>query len=347
MLRDGHPDRAASILEPVDPEEADLDLPRFYTLRGLARLQVQRHEEALTDFDVAVAAGQTDPMVHVYASQAHFKLDQFRDALRSIESARAGGMQLVGLYELEAECYWRLERKDLAWSTLGRAYEEHPGEVGLLRRKVFFAIELGLYTTAAAVGRVYMQTGDAGPDDAMAIGRALAESGRGEEALSFLQAAALQYPGERSLVIELARSYLDADQGRVAASILARRAHFDSELALEAADLYAKAGSHRRALDLNALAENSAAKLRQRLALLIALQQFGAVAAMERMLVRSRLLEDENIRYALAYAFFEIQDFERAEYHLGQLTDPTLFSKAMEIRELMLDCADSPWMCGT
>jgi len=63
-------------------------------------------------------------------------------------------------------------------------------------------------------------------------------------------------------------------------------------------------------------------------------------------LTRVGLLEDQDIRYALAYAYFKSGDFDRAEEQLGQLERADLFRKATELRRVMTQCADQPWLCG-
>jgi hypothetical protein len=66
---------------------------------------------------------------------------------------------------------------------------------------------------------------------------------------------------------------------------------------------------------------------------------------MERDLTRLGLLDDEDIRYALAYAYFKNGDFESTERQLQQLTRPDLFRKAAELRSAMQDCAEDRWQC--
>jgi hypothetical protein len=67
---------------------------------------------------------------------------------------------------------------------------------------------------------------------------------------------------------------------------------------------------------------------------------------MQDALHRVGLFDDEDVRYALAYAQFKGGDFAAAEQHLAALTRPELFRKATELRRLMQDCAQARWTCG-
>ena len=97
---------------------------------------------------------------------------------------------------------------------------------------------------------------------------------------------------------------------------------------------------------LNARIPDSKARLRQRLAILLDMQRYDMVASMDRDLTRVGLIqEDENIRYAVAFAYFKERDYERAETLLKGLRDPALFRKATEVRKAMEDCRDQMWKC--
>ena len=67
---------------------------------------------------------------------------------------------------------------------------------------------------------------------------------------------------------------------------------------------------------------------------------------MEPALRRAGLFEDEDIRYALAYAWFKAGDYDKSEDHLTALRRSDLFRKATELRKIMQDCADERWRCA-
>jgi tetratricopeptide (TPR) repeat protein len=347
LLKDGHPDRAAALLEEVDPEAEELDAARFYTLRGLARLQIEQLAESVADLQAALATGEAVAMVHVYLAQAHYRLKAYHAAITAVTRAHQAGADFEALDELEGEAYWQLGDREQAWGVLSSAYERRPAAHRLLRRKVFYAIELGLFATAVDLGQVYLQRTGGQAEDSVAIGRALHESGHSEQAAIFLQAALLRYPGHRELSIELARIYVEDGRLLAGAMILEPLGAFDPELAKEAADLFRRSKHLHRALQANTLVIDPQAKLRQRFAILLDMRRFEMIVAMERDLRRTRLLDEDPIRYALAYALFSIGQYERAEKHLAPLTDATLFARATELRRIMQECAGEPWMCAS
>ena len=60
---------------------------------------------------------------------------------------------------------------------------------------------------------------------------------------------------------------------------------------------------------------------------------------------RTGLIDDEDIRYALAYAVFKTGEFDTAELYLQKLERPDLFRKAAELRRAIQDCAEDRWKC--
>ncbi|MGH8033991.1 MAG: hypothetical protein ACREO9_02110, partial [Lysobacterales bacterium] len=110
-------------------------------------------------------------------------------------------------------------------------------------------------------------------------------------------------------------------------------------------ELYRRSGQIHRALMLNSQLSDQSEKFRQRLAIYLQMQRFEQVVAMETALRRTGLMENEDLRYAMAYALFNTGEFEAAETYLGTLNRPDLFRKAAELRRAIVDCAGDRWKC--
>ncbi len=161
----------------------------------------------------------------------------------------------------------------------------------------------------------------------------------------FLEQAQLSFPDSPDVKKVLAHVYIERDQMSVAADLLYQAALLDPALMAEAAELYRRSGQTYRALSLNSQLSNQPEKLRQRLALYLEMGRFEQAAAMELPLTRVGLLEDEDIRYAIAYALFKTGDFPAAEKQLAALNRPDLFRKAAELRRAIQDCTAESWKC--
>lgn len=345
MLRDGNLERAVLALDQVDTSDEAVDLLRYYTLRGMAHLRLEEPGTAAEHLEQAVTTGRAEAIVHVYLAQARFQLEEYRKVLETLDRADTLLRRITAVHHMRAQCHWLLNEPDMALAALDRATVLFPEDPGFLRRKVYFLVDLGLFQQAATEGREYLQRSQGKLEDYIALGNALRASGEADEAIKLLEQARLRFPRHPEVNKVLARAYLDRNQLNTAADLVYEAALLKPALTSEAAELYRRAGRLHRALLLNGQVSDQPIKLRQRLALLLELQRYSQAASMRTDLQRLSLLEDEDIRYALAYAVFKTGSFEEAEQHLQVLTRPDLFRKAAELRSAMQDCAEDRWQC--
>ncbi|PTQ83587.1 tetratricopeptide repeat protein [Nitrosomonas ureae] len=345
MLKDGHHDRALLALQSVDRGNKKTDLARFYTLQGLAYLGLNDLEAAKDSLRRAVKNGQKDPSIFIYLAQAYFGVKDYKNTLDALEKAGSLVNKDAVLISLKAESYWHLQRTTAAIDTLNEGQRAFPSDSRFLKRKVFYFVELGLYQEAIRLGREYFKRADATAADYVAFGNALRLSREYQEAINILEVARLQYPHEEMVAKLLAHTYLDQGQLNSAAFILEQASLLNPVLQAEAAEIYRRAGRFHKALTLNESISDQKVKLKQRLSILLALKQFEHAANMESSLYRTGLLEDQDIRYALAYALFSSRRFSAVDKHLQHLTNAELFRKATELRRLMEVCKNEPWQC--
>lgn len=345
MLRDGNLDRAVIALDQVPLDGEDIDLLRYHTLRGMAHLRRNEPELAAASLQKAVATGEAESLVYIYLAQVYFQLERYRDVLKTFEMVAPEIENITSVYHMRAQCHWLLNEPALALATLDTADQRFPEEPAFLRRKVFFLIELGLYREASLQGRHYLQRSEGKREDYIALGNALRAGGELGDASLLLEQARLLYPGDVDVNKVLAHTYLDQGQVNSAAGLIYEASLQDPSLISEAAELYRRAGRPDRALMLNGQITDQQVKFRQRLALLLELKRYEQAALMENDLKRTSLLDDEDIRYALAYAVFKTGDFEASEIHLQKLNRSDLFRKAAELRRAIQDCSEDRWKC--
>lgn len=346
MLKDGHYDRALMALQSVDLNNEKTDLARFYTLQGLAYMNLNELEAAKDSLQSAVKNGQQDPLIYAYLAQIHFSLKDYSRVLQVIDKAGEHKQQNPSLMSILAQSYWQLQRQHEAIRTLNEGHRLFPGDYRFLKLKVFYFVQLELYQEAARLGQEYLTLSKAKAEDYVAIGNALRLSREFQEAKKIMEIARLQFPDNEVVAKLLAHIYLDQGMLNAAAHILEHAARINHELISEAAEIYRRAGRLHKALMLNSAILDQKVKLKQRLSILLALKQYEQAAGMESSLYRVGLLEDENIRYALAYAQFSSGHFQQASKHLDFLKEPELFRRGVELRRLMEICKDEPWKCA-
>lgn len=346
LLRDGALERAAAELAKVDPSADTVDGARYWTVTGLIELQRNAMPAAAAAFEKAIAAGQVEPLVQLYLAQAYFGQEQWPEVVATIERAGDALAEITGAWSMRAHALWMQGRRQQAMAVLSEATRRFPANNTFTRRQIFYLIEAGLHQEASRVALEFTRRADVGADDYAAIGGALRRAKSYEQSLAILEAARLRYPDNDNIAKSLAQTYVEAGRPLAAAHLLGAVAERDPGLLAEAAELYRRAGLPMKALALNQRVTDPAKKLKQRIGILVALKRYEQIVGMEQALLRAGLLDDEDVRYALAYSYFHGGDFAGAERHLSAITRGDLFRKATELRKLMEECADRRWACA-
>ncbi len=354
LVQDGHYDRAEEALLNVDLEQDDeVDRGKFYAVYGLVHLNRSEAALAKTNFYKAIdegfvdeTTGKTPDVIYIYLAQVHYSLEEYREAIDAIQKAGEAAARLSSTYIMRAHSHWLLNERDQTWSVLESASDRFPGNYSFTRRKVFYLIELALYQEAAELGKAYLDASEGTAEDYVAIGNALRSAGQFDEALRFLERGGLKFPGNLDLAKVKAHTYLGRGDSLAAAEIFYQASLDDPNLISEAAELYRRAGKLYRALSLNTEIQKQDIKLKQRLAILLELEDYSSIITMEDAMNRAGLLEaEEDLRYALAYAFFKMNQYDDAIRHIALLKRPDLFRKGVELRKAMDDCQAEPWRC--
>jgi tetratricopeptide (TPR) repeat protein len=346
MLKDGHSDRALLALQSIDLENEKIDLSRFYTLQGLAYMNLNDFVAAKNSLQLAIDNGQLEKTIYVYLAQVNFSLKNYPETIQAIINAAQVVNNYPSLFVIKARAHWHLKETANAIKTLNEAEQLFPDDYRFLKQKVFYFVELALYQEAAKLGREYLALSQAKAEDYIAIGNALRLSKAYDEAMNILEIARLQFPTNDVIAKLLAHVYLDQDKLNSAAFILEQAALWNTDLLAEAAEVYRRAGRFHKALTLNQAVSDQKVKFKQRLSILLALKQYEQAANMESSLYRTSLLEDQHVRYALAYALFSTGRYSAADEHIDHLKDAELFRRGMELRRLMEICKTEPWQCA-
>lgn len=92
MLRDGHVERADDALNLVDLNSSDVDLPRFYMLRGLVYTKQSFYKEANDNFyrsiELNADANASKPL-YLYIAQNSYKLKAYKGCIEALEDRKS------------------------------------------------------------------------------------------------------------------------------------------------------------------------------------------------------------------------------------------------------------------
>lgn len=333
LIKDGHALRADAVLDEVDLQQEGLDLGRYWTLRGLVAFRRPDYPRAREAFTQALALPGASPSLRLYLAQSHYALQDFGAALSELEGCPTVWADVADVHRLRVDAHWRSEDRVGAFAALEVAEERFPTDPSFAKIRLLYLLELGLYGEASEAGRAYVERAGQSLSAYLAWGEALRRSRRHDEAAEVLEDARLRYPGEAKPLIALAHAHLGGGRPLAAGFVMEEASRLQPELASESAELYRRGGDLVRALFLNAQLEDQAIKTRQRLSILLEREDLEQATALAPRLSRLGLLEDDDVRYALSYAYFRSGELELAEGTLKGITTSELFSRATELRK--------------
>ncbi|MDD2399372.1 MAG: tetratricopeptide repeat protein [Sulfurovum sp.] len=283
--------------------------------------------------------------IHIYLSQVYYKAGQYINAVQALDAAGDKGQGNASLFTLRAECYWKADQKGSALEALNRGTLLFPDDVTLLKQKFYYFGELKLYQAAIKAAKAYMKKIPAKAEEYIILAQMLAGGGESKEAIKILEEAKLKFPSSANVYILLGHYYNQNDMPYTTADLFEKGSYCDPKYTKEAAEMYRRNGLLAHALYLNSKMTDKIEKTKQKVAIYVSRGEFEMIIGLRDALDRYGLLNDDNIRYALAYSYYMAKDYESAEAHLKKIQDDELFSKATVIRKNIEKCRSNSLEC--
>lgn len=388
MVYDGKFDKAYAELEEARKADKNLDMSKYYTIKGVIAMRQENHTQAIENLKKAVEATKVKvykapevPKVkrkHLFSigsepekvvktnvvafdgekirreelqklyshlSQESYKAERYLDTVKYLDLQGVAGRDEATEYMLRADCYWKSGNKDAAVDILSKGAQAFGQDQSLLKQKFYYFTELGLYQEAILSAKAYMKRAKPNAKEYMALAQMLLAGGQRDEALKLLEEAKILFPQDAKVAMLLGHLYMKQGMEFTTANLFEQASYYEHKYVKEAAELHRRVGLTSHALYLNAQISDKIEKLKQKIAIYVEREEYEKIIGLIDALERYKMLDDDNIRYAVAYAYYMAKDYEAAEKQLKMITDDDLFSKATIIRKNIEKCLDNSMEC--
>jgi len=327
--------------------KAPAEAKEKFTLYKYAKKLINGEEKKVKkpSFDPEKRRAEQLSKLYLYTSEAHYKLEEYKKVIETLDLAGEAGKNKAKLYTLRADCYWKLKEYSNALDIINQGFEKFPKKSILLKQKFYYLIDLGLFQHALEISDQYFATITPTAKDYIIFAQTLASSAQLDKAIMILEKSKLLFPEDAKTGVLLGHLYLKKDMVHVTADLFERSSYYDHNFTAEAAEMHRRASSIPHALYLNSQITDKAEKIKQKIAIFIQRGEFVRVIGLKDAMYRYNILKDENLRYALAYSYFMVKDYKKAEFHLKKLTKSELFSKATLIRKNIEKCKNNSMEC--
>lgn len=346
LIKDGYFERAKNVLEKVDVGKKNFDFARYYTLKGILLNQLGYPELSNIFFDTAIQRGQKNQSIYLYVARNYWQLQNYPEVITALDKAGTAAKESEQMFVIKAESYKQQDEMKQAWKILDEGIALFPQYVKFYSQKFYYLMGLGFYKRALEYADKYLKKQNYTAKDYLAVSYALRENAQYDAAAILLEEAVIKNGQDNRLVELLCQVYIDQQDYLAAALVFDWASIEQPEFALKAATLYLKAGQPIRSLQLNRRIIKQDEKFRQRLGIDIQLEDYETLVTKTPTLKRYGLLQDDDIKYALGYAYFRNGDFDNARKYLKQIVDDQSFSKASYLFQKMEKCQNEPLECN-
>jgi len=385
MIYDANYEKALDELALVDMKSPHFDAADYYTTLGVLHSKQNKTKEAIEAYKKAINATKTKhftapktytqekylfsiasqeksktaapkfnaeakrkekiEQLYIYLTQEHYKLKDYKSTVEALENAGELGKNRAELFTLRAECYYKQKLYENTFNALNTGIKKFPQDTTLLKQKFYYFADLKLYQAAIDAARAYMDKVGVSAAEYTALAQMLIAANEIDRAIELLEEAKLKFPKDPNLSILLGHMYLKKDMLHATAHLFDQGFYYDKKYLKDTVEMNRRAENNQRALYLNAQNIDKIEKLKQKIAIYLNAGEYRKIIGLEKALKRYKMLDDENLRYALAYSYYMSDDYKNAEEQLKHITDSELFSKATVIRKNIEKCTNNPLEC--
>ena len=336
LVREGDYQSAAENLAKVAEEQRSSE--GYQLVEALLDLYQDRYADALAGFKKIIASASKDRYLWIYQAQANFGLKDYQAVLTSLAEVQDLVSAIPTVAAMRLRSLWQLEDHAKAWRELQIQIHSQGMTANLAKLQLEWTMEKKLYQAGLEFTLGEISANRLSFEAKLDLVAILRNADQSRAALQCLEILRLTSKDSAAATARLAYLYAEAQDYHSAARLFHEAALIDPSLMFQAAEVYLKAGQPMTALRLNRQVQDQVKKFRQRLAILIATGDYEGAAGSESDLKRLGLLASEELRYALAFAFYKTRQFDRLDYHLNLIQSPELFAKAVALRKEMIQC---------
>jgi len=343
LIRDGLFDRAERVLKKIDPED-HVDQGRLDGLWGMIALHRKQYDKARRFFKKSLEDTNQVSEIYLYLTDLEVQSGNVEQAKAYLVQIQGEWTTKLPFFLLSAEIHWKSGEQEKAWKLLGQAEQRKLGAATLLKKKFQYLLDAKLLNEARKLGALGFQKG-LSAQEIVAMSVQLRKAGADSGALQLMEMARFRWPKNELVHLELTQTYLSMGQRFTAALVLEEASRQIPSLAFEASELLRQEGKAYRAHHLNMMTLDPSNRVKQHLALSLESEDYSAVKSLLPQVLKLNLLENEEIRYAMAYSLYQEGDLGRSLKMLSGIQKDNLFQKAVELRREIQKCSENSWSC--
>lgn len=278
----------------------------------------------------------------LFLGRSYFYSENFKNCAQSFELAQSAKTEKDSL--LLSDCYQKSQRLDKAWATLAGVIRTSKNLEALQVVNLFLTSQK-MFLLATSLSLDWLAANSTQSSDFITIADDFNKQAHPEGRLKVLEMARAKYPLDVDINLNLNQIYFERGMLLAVEEGFSRAALSDGKYAYHAAEINRQAGRYERSQFFNARIPDDKERLKQKLAIYVDKGQFAMIASLESILQRSPLINDDEIRYALAYSLVRTGEYKRPLQYLAKITNKDFLEKTVILRNALTDCVENNKVC--
>lgn len=245
---------------------------------------------------------------------------------------------------MHAECFEKSAQIDKAWSIFAKRLQSSQN-IDVLVSACTFLMSQKLIHVATHVSLDWLAKNSKQSSDFISISDLFQKFNFTQSRLSILEMARVKYPLDIDVNLSLNQIYFEKGMLLAVEEGFSRAALSDGKYAYHSAEINRQVGRYERSLFFNARIVDEKERLKQKLAIYVDKGQFALIASLEPILQRSPLINDDEVRYALAYSLVRSGEYKRPLQYLAKITNKDFLEKAVILRNALSECVANNTVC--
>lgn len=208
-----------------------------------------------------------------------------------------------------------------------------------------FLVSKKMFNVATEISLNWLATRSNQSSDFIAVADFLHKKDYPQGRLQVLELARIKYPLDIDINLNLNQIFYEKIMPLAVEEGFFRASLVDRKYAYHAAEMNRQVGRFERSKFFNSLIPDEKQRLKQKLAVYVDQGLFAMIASLESILQRSELINEDEVRYALAYSLVRVGEYRRPLQYLAKITNKDFLEKTVILRNALTDCVENNKVC--
>ncbi len=320
--------------------------PQYHYLSGVVKYKKKSYSGAEKDllgaaFDASTPQGKNRDL---YLARAQFQNGRFDKCATHYKNGISSALITDDDVIHYSSCEQKNKSPERAWAVLSQGLKSRIS-LSILQAVNDFLLAEKLANVATQISLEWLALHSKQSADFITIAEIFNKASHPRGRLSVLEMGRVKHPLDLDLNLHLNQVYYEKGMTLAVEEGFARASLVDGKYAYHAAETNRQAGRYERSQFFNASIPDEKERLKQKLAIYVDKGQFALIASMEPALQRTSLINDDEVRYALAYSLVRTGQYQRPLGYLAKITNKDLLEKTVILRNALAECVEKNTTC--